>query len=155
MLKRLIAIAAVVFAAGFALPGFAVEVNSADKAALDGVKDIGPKTADAIIAERTKGGKFKDWDDLITRVKGVGDKNSAAMSAGGLTVNGQSKPNAPASKSAEKKKDAPKSDAGPAGKPASTATSADDKKGQRDAKSSKTEDKPKNTKSDDKPEAKK
>jgi competence protein ComEA len=146
MLKQLIAIVSVALATAFALPAFAVEVNSADKAALDGVKDIGPKTAEAIIAERSKGGKFKNWDDLIERVKGIGDKNSAAMSAAGLTVNGQSKPNVPASKSAEKKKDSPKSDAGAGGKPESTATAADDKKGKRDAKKDKSDDKPESKK---------
>lgn len=67
---------------------FAVEVNTADKAALDGVTDIGTKFAAAIVAERDKAGKFKDWDDLIHRVKGVGPKNSTKMSSGGLTVNG-------------------------------------------------------------------
>ncbi len=81
-------------AINFAFAG--VEANNADKAALDGIKEIGPKTAQAIIAERTKGGAFKDWDDLVKRIKGIGAGNAAKMSAAGLTVNGQSMPNAPA-----------------------------------------------------------
>jgi competence protein ComEA len=81
-------------AINFAFAG--VEANNADKAALDGIKEIGPKTAQAIIAERTKGGAFKDWDDLVKRIKGIGAGNAAKMSAAGLTVNGQSLPSAPA-----------------------------------------------------------
>lgn len=94
MFKKLLVISALAFWAqlGFA----ATEINTADKAALQSVKDVGPQTADAIVAERTKGGKFKDWDDLVKRVKGVGPKNSVEMSQAGLTVNGQAKPNTPA-----------------------------------------------------------
>jgi competence protein ComEA len=81
----------------------AVEVNTADKAALDAIKDIGPKVSAAIVAERTKAGPFKDWDDLVKRVKGVGPRNSIKMSQAGLTVNGQAKPDAPAKAAAPAK----------------------------------------------------
>ncbi len=95
MFKRILLIAAIIFT--FANPALAAtDLNTADKAALDGIKSIGPKTADAIISERTKGGKFKDWDDFIRRVKGAGPKNAAKMSAGGLTINGAALANAPA-----------------------------------------------------------
>ncbi len=67
----------------------AVDVNSADQAALDGVAGIGPATSKAIIAEREKNGNFKDWSDLERRVKGVGGRNAVKLSAAGLTVNGQ------------------------------------------------------------------
>lgn len=69
-----------------------VEVNQADQAALDGIKGIGPTTSKAILEERKKGGNFKDWNDLQTRVKGVGDKSSEKFSQAGLTVNGTAKP---------------------------------------------------------------
>jgi competence protein ComEA len=102
MLRQLIVAMCAMFAAiNFAFAG--VDVNTADRAALDSVKDIGPKTADAIIAERKKGGPFKDWDDLIKRVKGVGPNNAVKMSEGGLTVNDQAKPNAPAKAAAKAK----------------------------------------------------
>ena len=102
MLKKMLLIAAAVFA--FAGAAFAAtDLNSADKAMLDGIKTIGPKTADAIIAERNKGGKFKDWDDFIRRVKGVGPKNAEKMSAGGLTINGAALDNAPATAESAKK----------------------------------------------------
>jgi competence protein ComEA len=102
MLKKILLIAATIFAFGGAAFA-ATDLNSADKAALDSIKTIGPKTADAIIAERTKAGKFKDWDDFIRRVKGVGPKNAEKMSAGGLTINGAALANAPASTETTKK----------------------------------------------------
>jgi len=92
-----------------------VEVNKADQSALDGVKGIGTSISKAIIAERTKGGEFKDWADLQKRVKGIGDKNSVKLSQAGLLVNGQGKPgaapaaSAPASASASAPSRAPSS----------------------------------------------
>ena len=65
----------------------AVDVNKASEAELDGVKGIGPVTSKLIISERKKG-EFKNWDDFVTRVKGVGDKSAAKFSAEGLTVSG-------------------------------------------------------------------
>jgi competence protein ComEA len=124
MLKKLLLVVAVLIASiGFAFAQ--VDVNTADQAALDGVKGIGPKTSKSILDERKKGGNFKDWDDFQKRVKGIGDKNSVKLSQAGLTVNGKSKPNAPAAA-----KDA-------------TATKADSKKEKKDS-SAKT----KNQKSD-------
>ncbi len=94
MLKKLIlAIAAVMATMSFAFA--AVDVNKADQAALDGIKGIGPTMSKAILEERTKGGNFKDWADLQTRVKGIGDKSSEKFSQAGLTVNGAAKPGMP------------------------------------------------------------
>jgi competence protein ComEA len=86
--KLMLAVAALLVTMGFAFAQ--VDVNKADAAALDSVKGIGPKTAKVIIDERTKGGPFKDWADLETRVKGVGAKNAKKMSAAGLQVGGKS-----------------------------------------------------------------
>jgi competence protein ComEA len=86
--KLMLAVAAMLVTMGFAFAQ--VDVNKADAAALDSVKGIGPKTAKVIIDERTKGGPFKDWADLETRVKGVGAKNAKKMSAAGLQVGGKS-----------------------------------------------------------------
>lgn len=102
MLKKILLAITTVFAfANFAFA--AVEVNTADKASLDSIKSIGEKTADGIIAERNKNGKFKDWNDFIHRVKGVGPGNAAKMSGAGLTVNGAALANAPASAAPTKK----------------------------------------------------
>ncbi len=67
----------------------AVEVNSADQAALDSIAGVGPSTSRAIIAEREKNGNFKDWADLEQRVKGIGGRNIVKLSAAGLVVNGK------------------------------------------------------------------
>jgi competence protein ComEA len=101
MLKKILLAIVTLFAfANFAFA--AVDANTADKAALDGIKSIGEKTADAIIAERTKSGKFTDWDDFIRRVKGVGPKNAEKMSGAGLTINGSALANAPAAATLKK-----------------------------------------------------
>lgn len=79
----------------FAAAAFAaVDVNKADLAALDSVKGIGPALATKLLDERKKG-NFKDWNDLIGRVSGVGAGNAARFSAAGLTVNDASYAGAP------------------------------------------------------------
>jgi len=74
----------------------AVEINTADEAALDGIAGIGPATSKAILEERKKNGNFRDWADLEQRVRGIGEKNSVKLSAAGLIVNGQPRNAAPA-----------------------------------------------------------
>jgi competence protein ComEA len=81
--KLLLVLAMVLSGAAFA----AVEVNQADQASLESVKGIGPGVSGRILDERKKG-NFKDWGDLIGRVKGVGAGNAAKFSKEGLTVNG-------------------------------------------------------------------
>ncbi|NDP37230.1 MAG: helix-hairpin-helix domain-containing protein [Rhodoferax sp.] len=82
MFKKLIAF----FAAMFLVTAFAaVDVNQATEAELDGIKGIGPVTSKLIMSERKKG-EFKNWNDFVARVKGVGDKSAAQFSAEGLTV---------------------------------------------------------------------
>lgn len=65
----------------------AVELNKASQAELETVKGIGPSMSTKIVGER-KNGAFKDWSDVVTRVKGVGPGNASKFSADGLTVNG-------------------------------------------------------------------
>jgi competence protein ComEA len=67
----------------------AVDVNKADQATLESVKGIGPALSGKILDERKKS-SFKDWNDLMQRVRGVGSGNAARFSADGLTVNGSS-----------------------------------------------------------------
>jgi len=84
MLKKILALVAMLYAAAsFA----AVDVNKASAADLDGIKGIGPTTSTRILDERKKG-NFKDWNDFIERVKGVGEGNAAKFSAEGMTING-------------------------------------------------------------------
>ena len=84
MLKKILAFVVMLYAAAsFA----AVDANKATAAELDGLKGIGPVLSAKIIDERKKG-SFKDWQDFIVRVKGVGEHNAVTFSAEGLTVNG-------------------------------------------------------------------
>lgn len=64
----------------------AVDVNTATEAELDSINGIGPAMSGKILAER-KNGNFKDWKDLMARVKGVREKNAIKLSTQGLTVN--------------------------------------------------------------------
>jgi competence protein ComEA len=84
MLKKLFA-ALLAFAAATALA--AIDVNQADQATLESIKGIGPALSGKILDERKKG-SFKDWNDLMRRVKGVAAGNAARLSNDGLTVNG-------------------------------------------------------------------
>jgi len=92
MLKKILILATTIFALfALQLAFAAVEINTADQAALDGIAGIGPATSKAILDERKKNGNFKDWSDLEQRVRGIGDRNSVKLSAAGLVVNGQAK----------------------------------------------------------------
>lgn len=82
----------------------AVDVNDASVADLDSIKGIGPGTS-AKIVEQRKAAKFKDWDDLIQRVSGIGDKRAAKLSSEGLVVNGARYAAQPAAPSAKKVSD--------------------------------------------------
>lgn len=122
MLKKILALAVMLYATvSFA----AVDVNKATAAELDGIKGIGPGISTKIIDERKKG-NFKDWNDFIERVKGVGDGNAAKFSAEGMTVNGATlsgaKPAAPAAPAA--KADAKKAKADATAAPAAAASAA-------------------------------
>ena len=100
MIKKLVfAVAALVASTGIAFAQ--VDVNKADAAALDGIKGVGPSMSKMILDERAKG-EFKDWSDLQTRVKGLGDKKAAKLSQSGLVVNGKAKEGAAAKPAAAK-----------------------------------------------------
>jgi len=139
MIKKILAAMLALFAAvAFA----AVDANKATQAELEAVKGIGPAIAGKILDERKKS-SFKDWNDMVERVKGVGEGNAAKFSAEGLTVNGAAfagapaKAAAPAAKKEAKPAAATTTSAAPAAKVAKTdaapaaavtATSADEKK---------------------------
>jgi competence protein ComEA len=118
MFKRLLAaVLALMAATAFA----AVDVNKATATELDGIKGIGPGISAKILDERKKG-NFKDWNDLVERVKGIGEGNAAKFSAEGMTVNGAGFKGAAAAPTA-KKEDKPTA----AAAPAATATKKEDK----------------------------
>ena len=65
----------------------AVEINKAGQAELESVKGIGPSMSTKILEARKKG-DFKNWDDLVERVSGIGSGNANRLSQAGLTVAG-------------------------------------------------------------------
>ena len=72
----------------FALNAFAaIDVNQASQAELETVKGIGPGLSAQIMKAR-QANSFKNWDDLVDRVGGVGPGNAARFSQAGLTVSG-------------------------------------------------------------------
>ena len=96
MLKKIFtALLALLAAAAFA----AVDVNKASQAELESIKGIGPALSQRLLDERKKSA-FKDWPDVIERVKGIGSGNAARFSSGGLTVGGTAYAGAPAAATA-------------------------------------------------------
>ncbi|TDG06895.1 helix-hairpin-helix domain-containing protein [Paraburkholderia guartelaensis] len=114
MLKKLLMLFLAIGLSLSAVLAAAVEVNTADETALESVKGIGPVHAKAIIDERTKNGPFKDADDLVNRVKGIGPKSVQNLEAAGLTINGSSAPPAGKTASTKSGKNAAATSAAPA-----------------------------------------
>lgn len=106
MFKKILATLAMLLAVtAFA----AVDANKGTAAELDALKGVGPALSKRIVDARQQS-QFKDWSDLMSRVKGVKNKFATKLSAEGLTVNGQSfsgaAPEAKAAKVAPVKADA-------------------------------------------------
>lgn len=95
----------------------AIDANKANPAELDQVKGIGPAMAAKIVDQR-KSAPFKNWDDFIGRINGIGPKNAAKLSAQGLTINGQAySASAPPAAAPAKATTPPAAAAAPAAKP--------------------------------------
>ena len=92
MFKKFLLILALLYAA-VCFAG--MDVNKATEAELDSINGIGPALSGKILDQR-KQGNFKDWNDFISRVKGMGQKNAAKFSKQGLTVDGAAFKGAPA-----------------------------------------------------------
>ena len=84
MYKCLVAILAYVLS----FSALALEVNTANEAELDSIKGLGPSSTARILKAREQG-PFKDWADLMQRVKGIKTSSAAKLSDAGLTVNQQ------------------------------------------------------------------
>jgi competence protein ComEA len=88
MLKK---IAGLFLALGFASLTWAqqIDLNKATETQLDGLKGIGPVLTKQVISERAKA-PFKDWNDVTTRVKGIGVQKASSLSQQGVRVQGAS-----------------------------------------------------------------
>lgn len=69
----------------------AVDVNAATAAQLEAIRGIGPKMAQVIIQERSRGGSYESFDDLAERVRGIGPKKAVSLRESGLTMDGAAK----------------------------------------------------------------
>ena len=69
-------------------PAWALEVNHATEAELDGLRGLGPAFTRRILSERDIR-PFSDWPDLMRRVSGMGGVTAQKLSAQGLTVQNQ------------------------------------------------------------------
>jgi len=84
-------LAKLIVAAGLALASFganAVDLNTATAEQLQTLNGIGPKTAELIIEERERGGRFASLQDVADRVRGIGAKRLESLQAAGATVAG-------------------------------------------------------------------
>jgi competence protein ComEA len=64
----------------------AVDANTANRAQLEQVRHIGPPLAEALLVARDKDGPFKNWADLMKRVRGIREAKAKLLSDAGLTV---------------------------------------------------------------------
>jgi competence protein ComEA len=69
-------------------PAWALEINHATEAELDGLRGLGPAFTRRILNERDIR-PFTDWPDLMRRVSGMGGVTAQKLSAQGLTVQNQ------------------------------------------------------------------
>lgn len=91
MIRKILSIVVLVAGVLLGAPAHAaVDINKADKAALENLKGVGPALAERIITERKKG-EFKSWPDVEGRVKGIKGKTAIKLSDAGLTVNGMTR----------------------------------------------------------------
>ena len=82
-----LALGTALLAAGLvSAPAHAVDVNGATAQQLEGIRGIGPRTAETIVRERDRGGKFESLQDLAERVRGISAKKAQALEAAGLTA---------------------------------------------------------------------
>ena len=64
-----------------------IDLNQATEVDLDGLNGLGPTMTRHILAERQQG-PFRNWRDVMNRVKGIGPKKAAHLSEQGLQVKG-------------------------------------------------------------------
>ncbi len=66
----------------------AVDLNTATLDQLRGIRGIGPKTAQVILDERARGGRYLSFADLSDRVRGIGPRRAQSLQSAGLTIDG-------------------------------------------------------------------
>ena len=69
-------------------PCWALDINLASEAELDGLRGLGPAFTRRVMTERDIR-PFTDWPDLMRRVSGMGLVTAKKLASQGLTVSGQ------------------------------------------------------------------
>ena len=69
-------------------PCWALDINQASEAELDGLRGLGPAFTRRVMRERDIR-PFTDWPDLMRRVAGMGRVTADKLADQGLTVSGQ------------------------------------------------------------------
>ena len=69
-------------------PCWALDINQASEAELDGLRGLGPAFTRRVMRERDIR-PFTDWPDLMRRVSGMGRVTAGKLADQGLTVSGQ------------------------------------------------------------------
>ncbi|WP_323011449.1 ComEA family DNA-binding protein [Castellaniella sp.] len=87
-LSRVLGVAGLAAMAAWAGAVGAVDLNTATLDQLRGIRGIGPKTAQIILEERTRGGSYVSFADLSDRVRGIGPRRAQALQSAGLTIDG-------------------------------------------------------------------
>ncbi len=97
-------IAGVLLTLGFAGLTWAqqIDLNKASEVELDALKGVGPVLTKELMNERKKA-PFKDWEDVTSRVKGLGPHKASSLSAQGVRVQGSAYTTPSAGKATEKK----------------------------------------------------
>ena len=93
MIKKIATAIVTVMLAGIAWAQ--VDLNKATEIELDGLKGVGPSLTKELMSERKKS-LFRDWPDVMQRVKGIGPKKAANLSEQGVRVHDQGYGQAPA-----------------------------------------------------------
>ncbi|WP_322994528.1 ComEA family DNA-binding protein [Castellaniella sp.] len=87
-LSRVLGVAGLAAMAAWAGAAGAVDLNTATLDQLRGIRGIGPKTAQIILEERSRGGSYVSFADLSDRVRGIGPRRAQALQSAGLTIDG-------------------------------------------------------------------
>ena len=85
-LTRRASMVAMLASVGVGLSAQALELNAASLEQLKDLRGVGPRTAQMIVQERNRAGRFESLEDLSDRVRGIGPKRLLSLQAAGLHV---------------------------------------------------------------------
>ena len=98
-LSRRTSVVSVLAGLGLSLSAQALDLNTATAEQLQDLRGVGPRTAQIIVQERNRAGRFESLEDLSDRVRGIGPKRIQALQAAGLRVLGAERTRDAASRS--------------------------------------------------------